>query len=102
MRADQTCLALFFFLHLGGQTRSHGSARIPGTRPAQVPRSRRPALRRDQKKGWKNVGRTQHHPKTQVVVPIVGLIPVAVRTARVVWIVVPGAAAHDLPDRLTG
>jgi hypothetical protein len=102
MRADQTCLALFFFLHLGGQTRSRRSAHISGTRLARVSRSRRPALLRNQKKGRKNMGRTQHHPKTQVVVPIIGLIPVAVRTARVVSIVVPGTAAHDLPDRLTG
>jgi len=29
-RADQTCLALFFFLRLGGQNRSRGSARISG------------------------------------------------------------------------
>ena len=48
------------------------------------------------------MGRTQHHPKTEVVVPVVGLIPVAVSTARVVPIVVPGAAAQDLPDRLAG
>ena len=59
--------------------------------------ARRPALWRDQKKGRKNVGRTQHHPKTDVVVAIVGLIPVAVGTAGVVVIVVPRAAAHDLP-----
>ena len=59
--------------------------------------ARRPALRRDQKKGQKNVGTTQHHTKTQVVVPVVGLIPVAVRTARVVSRVVPRTAAHDLP-----
>jgi hypothetical protein len=30
-RADQTCLALFFFLRLGGQNHSRGSARISGT-----------------------------------------------------------------------
>ena len=59
--------------------------------------ARRPALWRDQKKGRKNVGRTQHHPKTDVVVAIVGLIPVAVGAADVVSIVVPRAAAHDLP-----
>jgi hypothetical protein len=31
MRADQTCLALFFFLHLGRQIRLNGSACIVGT-----------------------------------------------------------------------
>jgi hypothetical protein len=37
-RADQTCLALFFFLHLGRQIQHSGSAGISGTRSAQVPR----------------------------------------------------------------
>jgi hypothetical protein len=37
-RADQTCLALFFFLHLGGQTCSSGSAHISGTQPARESR----------------------------------------------------------------
>ena len=35
----------------------------------------------------------EHHTKTHVVVPIVRMIPVANRTAGVIWIVVPGAAA---------
>lgn len=60
-------------------------------------RPRRPATARSQKKGQKNVGRPQHHPKSDVVVAIVRLIPVAVRTARVVRVVVPRAPAHHLP-----
>ena len=66
--------------------------------------ARRPASRRNQKKGRKNVGRTQHHPKTDVVVAVVGVIPVANGTARVVPVVVPRAAAHELsrpPDRMS-
>ena len=39
------------------------------------------------------VGRTQH-PKTDIVVAVVGIVPVAVRGARILWIVVPGAAAQ--------
>jgi hypothetical protein len=58
--------------------------------------ARPPAVWRDQKKGQKNVGTTQHHSKTLVVVPVVGLPPVAIRTARVVSMVVPRTAAHDL------
>ena len=53
--------------------------------------------------GREERGRTQHDPKTDVVVAIVGMIPVAVGTARVVMVVVPRAAAHDLsrpPDRM--
>ncbi|PZN74978.1 MAG: hypothetical protein DM484_19830 [Candidatus Methylumidiphilus alinenensis] len=33
--ADQTSLALFFFLRLGGQTRLSKSARIAGTQPGR-------------------------------------------------------------------
>ena len=62
---------------------------------------RRPALRQGQKKGLKNMGRTQHHTEAQVVVTVVGLIPVAAGTARVVSRVVPRTAAHDL-SRLPG
>jgi hypothetical protein len=36
VRADQTCLALFFFLRLGGQIRLRESTRIFGMRPARV------------------------------------------------------------------
>ena len=53
--------------------------------------------------GREERGRTQHDPKTDVVVAIVGMIPVAVGTARVVMVIVPRAAAHDLsrsPDRI--
>jgi len=39
------------------------------------------------------VGRT-HHPKTDIVVAIIGIVPVAVRGARIVWIIVPGTAAQ--------
>ena len=38
MRTDQTCLALFFFLRLGGQNHLRGSARISGTWSARVHR----------------------------------------------------------------
>ena len=41
----------------------------------------------------RDVGRT-HHTKTDVVVTVVGIVPVAVGGARIVWIVVPGAAAQ--------
>ncbi len=65
---------------------------------------RRPALERDQKKGRKNMGRTQHHPKADIVVAIIGMVVVAVGTARVVSMVVERTAAHDLsrpPDRMS-
>ena len=62
---------------------------------------RHPALQRNQKNGEKYVGRTQHHPKPQIVVAIVGLIPVAIGAARVVMVVVPRAAANEL-SRLPG
>jgi hypothetical protein len=39
------------------------------------------------------VGRTDN-TKTPVVVPVVGLIPVAVGGTRILWMVVPGAAAQ--------
>ena len=42
------------------------------------------------------MGRTQHHTKAQIVVAVVWAIAVAVGTARVVTVVVPRAAAHDL------
>jgi len=35
-----------------------------------------------------------NHTKTDVVVEVIGFVPVAVRTARVVSIIVPGATAH--------
>ena len=55
-------------------------------------------------KGAEERGRTQHDPKTDVVVAIAGMIPGAVGTARVVMVIVPRAAAHDLsrpPDRMS-
>ena len=64
--------------------------------------SHRHTRKHDQKKGQKNVGRTQHHTKPQIVVAVVGVIPVAIGTAGVVLRIVPRAAAHDLsrlPDR---
>jgi hypothetical protein len=60
MRADQTCLALFFFLRLGRQIRSRGSTCISGTPPARMPRHAAPPERRDQKKG----GRTWEERNT--------------------------------------
>jgi hypothetical protein len=36
LRADQTCLALFFFLRLGRQSRLRESAGISGIQPARV------------------------------------------------------------------
>ena len=54
-RAGQTCLALFFFLHLGGQIRSRGSARISGTLPARVSRRAVPPwgeTRRRDRRTW--------------------------------------------------
>jgi len=54
------------------------------------------------------VGRT-HHTETQIVVAVVRSVVVAVRSARVVLIIVPGAAAHNpavrcqrAPPALTG
>ena len=64
----------------------HGCTGAP-SRPAAGP----------EEGGGKNVGRPQHHPKTDVVVPVVGVIPVAVGAPGVVAIVVPRAATHDLP-----
>ena len=96
-----------------------GAVLLPSPRPAKplaridrhfrsttgtgVP-ARRPALRRNQKKGRKNVGRTQHHPKTAIVIPIARVIPVTVGAAGVVSMIVPRAAPHDLsrlPDRVS-
>ncbi len=48
--------------------------------------------------------RTQH-TKPHIVVPFVGIVPVPVGRTRIVWIVVPGAAAQHadlLPGRPTG
>jgi hypothetical protein len=59
--------------------------------------TRRPALRQDQKKGADEHG--ANHPKTVVVVAVVWIVPVAIRCARVVLIVVPRAAAQHLPER---
>ena len=80
------------------------SAGIAGTRAALECRRTAPPSRRDQKKGLKNVGRTQHHSKPKIVVVVVGLVPVANGTARVVPMVVPRTTAHDLsrlPDRVS-
>jgi len=57
--------------------------------------ARRSAAWRDQKKGRKNVGRPQYHPKPDVVA-VVWLIPVAIGAAGVISVVVERAAAHDL------
>ena len=38
-------------------------------------------------------------PETQVVVPVIGGVPVAVGRAEVLWIVVPGTAADDAATR---
>ena len=45
-------------------------------------------------KGTNDVGRT-HHTETQIVVAVVRSVVVAVRSARIVLIIVPGAAAHN-------
>ncbi len=42
---------------------------------------------------WQRVGRT-HNTKTDIVVTVVGIVPVPDRGARIVWIIVPGAAAQ--------
>jgi hypothetical protein len=55
LRADRTCLALFFFLHLGRQTGPCRSDRISGTHPERRSRRVVPPRGRDQKKGEKNV-----------------------------------------------
>jgi len=51
--------------------------------------ARHRTLRRNQKKGRKNMGKTQHHTKTEIVVTVVRLIPVAIGTARVVRMIEP-------------
>lgn len=102
LRADQTALALFFSLRLGRQTRWRGSARHCWSATDTAVPARRPTPWRDQKKEQENVGRTQRHPKADVVVAVVGLIPVAIGAARVVSVVVPRTAARHLsraPDR---
>jgi hypothetical protein len=43
--------------------------------------------------GWEE--REDHYPKTDVVVPVVRVVPVAVSTASVHFIVVPRAAAQS-------
>ncbi len=101
--ADQTCLELFFFLHLGRQNRYSRSTGISGTLSEGDFYSVARPIRHGQKKGRKNVGRTQHQTKPYVVIPVVGLIPVAVGAARVVSLVVERTAPHDLsrpPDRM--
>ena len=42
------------------------------------------------------------HAKTDVVVPVVGVVVVAVAAARVVLVVVPGPAAHRTAARYQG
>ncbi|MGH8578850.1 MAG: hypothetical protein ACREVK_01555 [Gammaproteobacteria bacterium] len=62
VRADQTGLALFFFLRLGGQTRLRGSARISGTLPARVYRRAVPpcgGTRRRAGRTWANRNTTR-------------------------------------------
>lgn len=44
-------------------------------------------------------GKRTANAETQVVVPVIGGVPVAVRGAEVVWIVVPGTAADDTATR---
>ena len=93
-----------------------GAVLLPSPRPAKplsrvgrhfrntrgmVMPARRSARRRNQKKGRKNMGRTQQHAKTDVVIAVVRVIPVADATARIVPVIVPRAAAHDL-SRLPG
>ena len=56
-----------------------------------------PCDRAEPDEGRKNVGRPQHHSKSEIGVPIVRFVPVADRTARVVRVVVPRAPAHHLP-----
>jgi hypothetical protein len=105
VRADQTCLALFFFLRLGRQSRlTRIDRHFRNTTGTGVHRRAVPPRRRNQKKGRKNVGRTQHDPKTAIVIPIARVIPVAVGAAGVVSMIVPRAAPHDLsrlPDRMS-
>jgi hypothetical protein len=41
----------------------------------------------------KNPGGGTTNPKTDVVVVVIGIVPVAIRRTAIPWIVVPGAAA---------
>src|SRR5262249_13193566 len=44
-------------------------------------------------------GKRPANPEAEIVVPVVGGVPVAVRGAEVVWSVVPGTAADDTATR---
>ena len=47
----------------------------------------------------KSPGRTQHQPKADIIVSIVGMVPVADRTADVAGLIVPRTAARVAPAR---
>ena len=101
--ADQTCPALFFFLRRRPEAVTAGHF---WNRTAHGDAASRPCRRRtSQKKGQKSMGRN-HTPKTDIVVRIVRVVPVAVGSAQIRCIrIVPRAAAHapGLPDRpMTG
>ena len=100
MRADQTCLAL-----LPSPPPAKPLTQIDrhfrNTRGTDVP-AHRPASRRNQKKGLKNVGGTQHHPKADIVIAVARVIPVAVGAAGEVPIDVPRTAPHDPPNIIPG
>ena len=76
---------------------------IAGAQPTREPRSAVPQESAKPEEGSEERGRTQHHTETHIVVAIVRVIPVAIRTARVVSMIDPRAAAQNLsrpPDRM--
>ncbi len=72
-----------------GRRTTPGARRVRNAKPTRSPG----ALGRRASKGPGRCGRT-NHTETDVVVPVVRVVPVAVGRARVVLIVVPGPAAQ--------
>ena len=96
LRADQTIPALFLSLRLGA-TAVAGAHFRNGLARVRTPPSHPCKHECDQKKGQTNMGRRNHHPKTEVTVAGRWHKPVAAGRARVVGIVEPPATAHHAP-----
>ena len=101
--ADQTCLALFLSLRLGTETpqlRCDIALHCWNAHPMQAcgrtVNAANTFFAFTRRRGSKNMGRPHCHPKPDVVVTVVGVIPVAVGAARVVIVVGPRAAAQNL------
>jgi hypothetical protein len=95
LRADQTCLALFLFLHLNPANLT--ALKAQGIFGAQHHMVRACAAAQhvvQPEEGAKEYGRAHHNAKTLIVISILRVIPVAVGAANPVLIVVPRAAPH--------